>query len=285
MNPMPVRITFDEGRLVADRRQPPASRVRRGDVLLLHGGGQTRHSWAAAADAIAERGWTVYSLDSRGHGESQWNPEGDYSLDALIGDLRVVVGELGERPVVVGASMGGMTGLVGQGEHWDLARALVLVDIVPRVNQDGIGRIVAFMESSVGGFDTLEEATDAVRAYSPNRVRRPSVEGLHRIFRRGQDRRWYWHWDPAMLGLGGGHDSDSAYRRMTAAARHIDVPTMVVRGGRSDVVDEEGVREVLTLIPHAHLADVVGAGHMVAGDDNDAFTASVLGFLDALPED
>jgi pimeloyl-ACP methyl ester carboxylesterase len=91
-------------------------------VVFLHGGGQTRHAWRKAVCALADAGYRVLTLDLRGHGESEWAPEGDYSMDALCGDLRAVLATLGKPAAVVGASMGGIIALILAGEggrrHW-----------------------------------------------------------------------------------------------------------------------------------------------------------------------
>ncbi|MCQ0010960.1 alpha/beta hydrolase [Actinomadura madurae] len=113
----------------------------RGTVLFLHGGGQTRHSWRGAAGRLARAGWHTLALDTRGHGDSGWAPDGDYSMDALVADLAAVVAQLGEDggapPVLVGASLGGLTSLVAVAEKRVSARALVLVDVAPRIEPAG----------------------------------------------------------------------------------------------------------------------------------------------------
>lgn len=278
-----IRVTFDGGRLVADRREPPAGVTRLGTVLLLHGGGQTRHSWAASAAGLTRQGWTTIALDARGHGESGWDDNGDYGLDALVADLRLVVDSLDELPVLVGASMGGMTSLIGQGESGDLARALVLVDIVPKVKEAGVERILRFMSESVDGFETLDDVAAAIQSYNPRPTARRSERGLRKNVRQGTDGRWYWHWDPAFLKVGDEPTRGERYHRLVDAARRLDVPTLVVRGGNSDVVGDDGVRELLDLVPQAEYVDVDGAGHMVVGDDNSAFVDGMIGFLNSLP--
>lgn len=250
-------------------------------MILLHGGGQRRHSWRATGQRLAGEGWTAIALDARGHGDSDWSPDGDYSVDALVDDLAVVVKSLGEPAVLVGASMGGMTALVGQGERGDLAKALVLVDIVPRVEPAGAERITAFMTGAPGGFASLDEAADAVAAYNPHRPRPRNPEGLRRNLRQGSDGRWYWHWDPAILAIGDEPTRAAGYQRARAAAARITVPTLLVRGSDSDIVSEEGVTELLELIPGSRYIDVPSTGHMVAGDDNDVFTGRLSEFLDA----
>ncbi|MFC5952265.1 alpha/beta fold hydrolase [Pseudonocardia lutea] len=274
------RVVFDgaAGKLVGDRWAPAAE--RRGPALLLHGGGQTRHSWFRTAAALAAAGWDAVALDARGHGDSDWAPDGDYGTDALNADLLAVVEQIGEPALLVGASMGGMTALVAEGEHGGLARALVLVDIVPRVEPDGVARIMAFMGANPDGFASLEEVAEAVRAYNPHRRRPPNPEGLRKNVRLREDGRWYWHWDPAFLRVGDEPRRSTTHERAAAAAARVAVPTLLVRGAQSDIVSEDGVQELLQLIPGSVHVDVSATGHMVAGDDNDVFTRTVLDFLD-----
>ncbi|MFE3290813.1 alpha/beta fold hydrolase [Rhodococcus sp. NPDC059234] len=271
------------GAIAADCWQGAAGSDSRGTVLMLHGGGQTRHSWSRAASNLARSGWTVYTLDARGHGDSDWAPDGDYRLDALVGDLRGVIEQIGTVPVVFGASLGGMTGLIGEGEGPGLTRGLVLVDITPKVEPEGVARIAEFMRGNPDGFASLEEVADAVAAYQPHRERPANIEGLRRNVRERPNGRLYWHWDPAFTRPGGLADSPTAdHGRMVAAARAITVPTLLVHGGKSDIVSVDGVDELLGLIPHASAVNVSAAGHMVAGDDNAVFVAEVGGFLDTL---
>jgi pimeloyl-ACP methyl ester carboxylesterase len=260
----------------------------RGPVLMLHGGGQTRHSWDRAAPSLAAEGWDVVTLDARGHGDSAWAPDGDYAVEALVADLLLVRDQLAEwspkLPVIIGASMGGMTAMVAEGEIGGVARALVLVDIVPRIELDGVERIGAFMSSAPTGFESLEEVADAVAAYQPHRERPENIEGLRRNVRLAEDGRLYWHWDPAFMRIGEGLDVDhDAHRiRLADAARRIAVPTLLVRGMLSDIVSDAGAAELLELIPGATAIDVAGAGHMVAGDDNAIFVDETTAFMRSL---
>jgi pimeloyl-ACP methyl ester carboxylesterase len=270
------------GSLAADKWTHHDPAHRRGTVLLLHGGGQTRHSWFRTAAELADAGWDSIAIDARGHGESDWAPDGDYAIDALVGDLMAVIDQIGDSPVLVGASMGGMTSMVAQGEHPGLARALVLVDIVPKIEPAGVARIMAFMSGHPNGFGSLEEAAEAVRAYNPLRARPATPEGLRKNLRLRGDGRWHWHWDPAFLGAGDEPRRAISESRARNAAASIRVPTLLVRGAQSDIVSAEGAAELLELIPGSRQVDVRGTGHMVAGDDNADFTARVLEFLDSL---
>ena len=275
-----VRLTGDRWRArVGDTDRP------RGTVLLLHGGGQTRHSWFRTADAVAAAGWTSIALDARGHSDSDWSPDGDYSVDAMIDDLAAVANQLDERPVLVGASMGGMVSLVGQGERGDLARALVLVDIAPTIEPVGVKKIMDFMSANPNGFADLDEVSEAVRAYNPRRKRAPSTEGLRKNVRQGADGRWRWHWDPAFLVKGDEPRRDIDADRSRAAASRISVPTLLIRGEQSDIVSTDGAAELLALVPGSEYLDIPGTGHMVAGDDNDVFSRRVIEFLGRIPDE
>jgi pimeloyl-ACP methyl ester carboxylesterase len=249
-------------------------------VLLLHGGGQTRHSWHRSGPRFAEAGWTTIAIDARGHGDSDWAPDGDYSMDAFVGDLAAVVAELGVEPVLVGASLGGIASLLAVGESAVSARALVLVDVAPRTEPAGVQRIMDFMAAAPDGFATLEEVADAVSAYNPHRARPTSLDGLKKNVRQWADGRWHWHWDPAFLAVGDEPSRHTRHDRLKAAAERVEVPTMLVRGAQSDVVSPEGAAELQRLIPDAVVREAK-AGHMVAGDDNDVFASQVVKFLSA----
>lgn len=271
---------FDSGGLeLVAQRWPAAGGAPAGVVLFLHGGGQTRHSWERTAERVAAGGWDAVALDLRGHGESAWDPEHDYSLDAFAGDLVRVIEELGTPPVLVGASLGGATGLVVAGEHPGLARGLVLVDFVVRLEPGGVDRIREFMAARPDGFATLDDVADAIAAYTTTRRRTRNLDGLRKNVRLGEDGRWHWHWDPAFMRIGDEPQREISPDRLRTAAAHVAVPTLLVRGHLSDVVSEDGVREMLALMPGARTVDVQSAGHMVVGDDNDVFGAALDAFL------
>jgi len=249
-------------------------------VLLLHGGGQTRHSWRNTARTFASAGFHAVALDQRGHGDSAWVDSGDYQLRSFADDVIAVSRVLG-RPAVVGASLGGLAALMAEGESdSELLSALVLVDIAPRMDPVGVTRIVSFMMStSEDGFASLDEAADAIAMFLPHRTRPTDLSGLSKNLRRADDGRFRWHWDPRFMRRDRPDDPGFARERLAAAARNLSIPTMLVRGQLSDVLSEEAAREFLDLVPHAHFTDVAAARHMIAGDRNDRFTAATVEFL------
>jgi pimeloyl-ACP methyl ester carboxylesterase len=252
-------------------------------VIFLHGGGQTRHSWGNAARKLVRQGYYCLALDLRGHGDSSWPTDGDYSADAFIADLNAVISTLQHPPVLVGASLGGATSLLAVGEtDVPLAKALVLVDVVPRMTPAGIQHIRDFMRGNPQGFATLEEAADAVATYIPGRPRPASPKGLMKNLRLKEDDRYYWHWDPRFQNDQSRTRMSDLFERMENAAKRVRIPTLLVRGKQSEVVSQEGAQHLLKLIPHGEYVDVEGAGHMVAGDRNDVFNQSIESFLSRL---
>ena len=259
--------------IAADEAGPATGRP----VLLAHGGGQTRGAWGGALREGARRGYRMIAYDLRGHGESGWAAGADYSVEAHVRDLARLVEQLGEPPALVGASLGGITGLQYAGEGGRL-HALALVDIAPQMEMEGVTRIHDFMLSAPDGFASLEEAAEAVAGYLPHRPRPKDSSGLMKNLRLRDDGRLHWHWDPKMIT--GAERPAPDTERLRAAARALTIPTLLVRGRMSDVVSMDGVKDFLSLTPHAEFVDIAGADHMVAGDRNDAFNQAVFTFLD-----
>ena len=247
-------------------------------VLLLHGGGQNRFSWKNTGQILADEGFHVVALDSRGHGDSDRSPGGIYTVDALCADTLAVLEQIGRPVILIGASMGGLTGILAADRAGpDRVTRLVLVDVVPRFEKNGSARIRDFMFSGLHGFGSLEEAADAVAAYLPHRTRPRSPEGLKKNLRL-RDGRWYWHWDPAFM-TKPGDDPELRTEKFEHAAADLKIPVLLIRGKLSDVVSPEGVRHFLATVPNAEFVELSEAGHTAAGDDNDAFSDVVVTFV------
>ncbi|MGA8546054.1 MAG: alpha/beta hydrolase [Mycobacterium sp.] len=267
-------------RIVADRLGDPEKPA----VVFLHGGGQTRRSWGKAAAAVAERGWQAVTVDLRGHGESDWSEGGDYRLTSFALDIQEVLRQVPAQPVLVGASLGGFTTMLLAGEiSPGIARAVVLVDIVPNMDESGANRIHNFMADRMkSGFESLDEVADMIAEYNPHRPRPTDLDGLRTNLRRRGDR-WYWHWDPKFISTASLPPIELAdLDRMNAAVQTIlarGVPMLLVRGQMSDLVSQDRADEFLARFPQVEFVDVRGAGHMVAGDRNDVFADAVLDFL------
>ncbi|MEZ5737441.1 MAG: alpha/beta hydrolase [Novosphingobium sp.] len=262
--------------MVADAAGPADAQP----ILFLHGSGQSRGSWRKALLEAAGRGYRAISLDLRGHGDTDWSPDGMYNVELLIADLRRVIEQIGSPPILVGTSAGATVGMIVAASPPPPVHAAVLIDISPTPQMEGIDEVRAFMGSAREGFASLEEAADAVAAYLPQRSRPKDTTGLQRNLR-FRDGRYYWHWDPEVFFQMSGEPAhvEKSLALLKRAAKTLTVPILYVRGGKSNVVTEEGARAFLELVPHAEYANIAGAHHMVAGDANDAFNEAVFDFI------
>ncbi|HEY8567247.1 MAG TPA: alpha/beta hydrolase [Beijerinckiaceae bacterium] len=269
-----------------------ASEIGGGDrtALLLHGGGQTRHAWARTGRRLAEAGWRAIALDQRGHGDSAWMEDGAYAFPDYGADAasvaRHIASEHGAPPVAIGASLGGIAALLALSAGEPVFAGLVLVDIVPRMDPRGVDHIQSFMGArATEGYASVEEAADAVAAYLPHRPRPTSLDGLKKNLRQGSDGRWRWHWDPRFLDGPRSINTEweAVEATLMATVTRLSVPTLLVRGGASELVTQEAAQEFLALCPRAEYVDVAEARHMVAGDRNDVFADAILEFLAKLP--
>lgn len=277
-----LAIRSHDGLFLAGETCSPAGATpaARGSVLLAHGFGQTRQSWSATQAKLASNGLASLAWDVRGHGQSERNPDTrPYRAEDFVADVARVAGKLGPDPVLVGASMGGLTGLMAQASG-RLFSALVLVDVTPRWESSGARRIQAFMAAHPDGFDSYEHAAAEIAAYLPHRRERKTPAQLAHLLHPQADGRLRWHWDPRLLGEFVQH-SEHLQDAIAEAARGIDIPVLLVSGGRSDLVSDRTIADFLALVPHASHVRLPEATHMVAGDDNDAFTDALLEFLGA----
>ena len=264
--------------LIADEWNRENAATDRPTILMLHGGGQNRFSWKSTGQILADDGLHVVAIDSRGHGDSDRAPSADYAVETLTADMVHVLDAIGRPVVVIGASMGGLTGiLLADSAGPDRVIGLVLVDVVPRYEKNGSARIRDFMLTNIDGFGSLEEAADAVAAYLPHREKPRSPEGLKKNLRQ-RDGRWYWHWDPAFM-TAPGDDPELRTENFEEAAMNLQIPILLIRGKLSDVVSPEGVRHFLATVPRAEFVELSNAGHTAAGDDNDAFSDVVVEFV------
>ena len=250
-------------------------------VVLMHGGGQTRHAWGSTGAVLSESGFYVLSLDLRGHGDSQWHPDGDYLIDSYKDDLISILNQVGKPASLVGASLGGMVSLslASDLNKKYLVTSLVMVDIGLYPNEKGSNEIVSFMQSGIKGFSNLNEASDAVSAYLPHRKRPRDNRGLEKNLRLKEDGRYYWHWDPRFLDERDDDSRENQKEKNIRLAKNISIPTLLIRGALSNVVTQKEVDDFLTIIPHSEFQEIEKAAHMVAGDRNDIFANSAIKFL------
>ncbi|WP_337185658.1 alpha/beta fold hydrolase [Phenylobacterium sp.] len=247
-------------------------------VLLLPGGGQSKSAYRHAARALADAGRRAICVDLRGHGESDWPTDARYDLDALSKDVVAILRQVGARPVVVGASLGGMAALAAVGEsEVELASGLVLVDAAPGIQGEEATRVRALIQRYASGFSDVGEALEAARALSPHRSRGGGADGLAHQLRSDDGGRLRWKWDERSVS---GFQAVAVAERLEAAARNIRIAVLLMRGGESNMVTAEAVERLQALFHDAEAVEIPGAGHLVASDRADEFDAALLAFLE-----
>jgi len=256
-------------------------------VILAHGGGQTHRAWKRVSTLLASHGFHAIALDLRGHGNSEWAKDGAYDIADFAGDLIAIAARLERKPALIGASLGGLAGIMAEGHLAPGSFAsLTLVDITPQMEATGVARVVGFMAAHAqDGFASPDEAAQVISEYLPHRPSRKASSGLANYLHKKSDGRFYWHWDPAFIeGVTRRHmQSDGAVENgrseLSLAASQLSLPVHLVRGGSSDLVSPEAVEHFRKLVPHAAYSDIAGATHMVVGDQNDEFGATIVDFL------
>ena len=249
-------------------------------VVLLPGGGQTRHAWGGTAEKLSEEGFYAVAIDLRGHGDSDWSEEGDYTIESHKDDLLSIIESVGKPASLIGASLGGMISLSAAGDDIfkELCTSLIMVDIGIYPNEEGSNQILSFMDSGSKGFSSLEEASDAISSFLPHREKPTDLSGLNKNLRLKSDGRYYWHWDPRFIQSRS--DNRNEYRqRQKDYAESVQVPTLLIRGALSNVVTQEEVDDFLKTITHAEFIEIDKAAHMIAGDRNDIFANAAIDFL------
>ena len=247
-------------------------------ILFLHGGGLTAHTWDLVCLALRED-YHCLALDQRGHGDSEWSPTMDYSLEAHREDIAAFVDHLGlERFVLVGMSMGGANGLAYAGTAAGRLAALVLVDVGPEVRTEGVRRIREFT-MAVSEFDSVEHAVEPALAFNPRRDPTLLRRSLLHNLRQQPNGKWVWKYDRRHRGR---LDPEEVARRraaLWAAVPKVTCPTLVVRGARSDVFLDEDAERLAARLPRGEWVRIEGAGHTVQGDNPRALTAEIRAFL------
>ena len=248
-------------------------------MLLLHGFAQTCHSWDFVALSFSDK-YRVIALDQRGHGDSAWAPDGDYSPETQQKDIAAVVDALGLNDfVLMGLSMGGRNSFTYAGNHTDKLKALVIVDAGPQNMQAGSGNIRSFVQQE-DELDSVDAFVDRVLQYNPRRDA-VQVRGsiLHNLMELPSGK-WTWKYDKLLRSPDRRIGADPATaERLWGYLESIQCPVLVVRGGASDIMALDIAESMHDRIPNATMVTVEGAGHLVMGDRPAGFQKAVTGFL------
>jgi esterase len=248
------------------------------EILFLHGGGLTAHTWDVVCDVLHAR-YRCLSVDLRGHGDSEWSSDGRYLVEDHVADIeRVVAGLRLSQFVLAGMSLGGTAGLLYAGSKPKGLVGLVLVDTGYGLRTPG-ARVREFMSGPAEA--DFEDFVERAAAFNPRRSREQLRRSLRKSLRELPDGRWAWKYDPRTLSPA--VDIESLRGKLTAAAKEVDCPTLVLRGGESDMFHDEDAAALAALIPEGRWRRIDGAGHTIQGDRPQELAQALVEFVDALP--
>jgi len=246
-------------------------------LLCLHGITQTAHSWDEVAADLA-RDHRVLSFDQRGHGDSDWAADGDYTRHTQAADLDAITDALGlRRFILAGMSMGGINSIAFTARHPQKVKALIIVDVSPEIQAKGVENIRAFIQQS-DVLDTFEEFVARAHQFNPRRSLDNIRSRLTHNLKQLPDGKWTWKYDPALRSPNRGFQA-SALLNLWDDVRAIRCPTLIIKGGESDILSAESATKLQAAIPGSRVAVVPGAGHSVMGDNPTAFVAAAREFL------
>jgi pimeloyl-ACP methyl ester carboxylesterase len=246
---------------------------------MLHGMAQTAHSWDFAALAFCDR-YRVIALDQRGHGDSDWAPDGDYTLDAYQRDLQSAVEALRLRDMVLmGLSMGGRNAFTYAAGHPERVRALVVVDSAPVLMRSGAETIRRFVRH-MDEMDSFEDFVARVRKFNPRRSEEQIRGSLAHNLKQLPSGRWTWKYDKALRSPGVRPSAGpELVDRLWGYVERVHCPTLLVRGAHSSVLSQETAEEMVSRLKDGRLAVVADAGHLAPGDNPAGFHRAVEVFL------
>jgi pimeloyl-ACP methyl ester carboxylesterase len=250
-------------------------------AILLHGGGQSRSSWQLARRRLGNAGYNSCAFDLRGHGESDWSPNGDYAVDRFVDDLVCVIDKMGAPAILIGASYGGHVALVTAARHRNLVRALILCDVTPWIEGAATRAMRDLLSDAEGGFASLADAARHIERLSGQRAD-ADPEKLRKLMRIDPDGRFHWPWDPRFFRYY--HDAGERFTRvLSEAAAALTVPTLLIRAEHSEIVTPKQVDDFVRTVPHAVTTQIPGARHIVTKHDNEPYAALILAFLRTIP--
>ena len=256
-------------------------RTDRPAVILLHGYGESLESWDQVAVELSADLRTL-ALDLRGHGQSGWADDGDYSLAATVGDLERTAEHLGlSRFAIAGHSTGGMTAVAFAAAHPEAVTGLALLETDPFIFKDGLERLTAFH-----GPEELPSFAAFVAAYAARRGASADEAAvaarLRPLLRAGRGGAWTWRQDPRLrpreYTAPTRPRSEAEVIRMVESVRS---PLLLLRGEKSPVLDQDSVARTLRRFTGCGTSgeEIPGAGHALLADNAEAVTRALARFF------
>ena len=247
-------------------------------ILFLHGGALTAHTWDLCCLALRDE-FHCMALDQRGHGDTDWAPDANYSIAAQLEDIRGFADRVGlDHFVLVGQSMGAINGLAFAVAHPERLAALVMIDAGPEVRRRGSSRIRDFVNGGAKP-ETLEEIIARALAFNPRRDPQILRRSLMHNLRRQPDGSWSWKYDRRRFQRLDQEKHLSERRSLVDGLARVTCPVLVVRGADSDVFHEEDAVRLAKNFPDGRHITIPEAGHTVQGDNPKELAAGLREFL------
>ncbi len=250
-------------------------------IILLHGGHQQAHSWDLVSLNLA-RHYRVIALDQRGHGDTEWARDADYTGQAMAADAAGFIRAIGfeQPPVVIGHSMGGRNTMLLARNHPDLLRAMVIVDIGPELSERGRTAIAGFVKANEE-FDDLEHFIANVRQYDPYRPRAHIERTVKYNMLVRADGKYVSKCDGTLRRLGIRPMAPGDALTLADAAK-LDLPALLVRGADSNILAPDAAERFRDALPQGVLVTVPNCGHGVPSQNTPGFLAALHDFLATL---
>jgi pimeloyl-ACP methyl ester carboxylesterase len=249
-------------------------------VLLLHGGNQSAHSWDLVSLHLADR-FHVYALDQRGHGDSEWTRDSDYSSSSMGLDAAAFIDAMGlDRLTAIGHSMGGQNAMRLTLSHPERVTSLVLVDIGPEVSALGAQVIRRFV-TETREFDDIDHFVARVQEYDPYRPRAHIERTVRYNLLQRADGKFISKHDHGPRLKATGEHRERGDRFTLDDVRHLPMPVLLVRGADSNILDAAAAERFASALPNGRLATVPDSGHNVHGQNTPGFLAALVPFLEA----
>jgi pimeloyl-ACP methyl ester carboxylesterase len=248
-------------------------------VLFLHGVRLQAHTWDMAALLLRDH-YHLVAVDQRGHGDSEWTSEAQFTndtFDLMLEDTRQLVAHLGwSKFILVGMSMGGITAMRYAAEFSDQLSALCIVDIAPTTLHTGVLSMEGF-KIETETLSRFEDFLERSHKFMPHRPIAQLRYSLMHSLKQLPDGRWTWKQD---------HRS-GAVRRLAPLGElwtelpKITVPTLFMRGAQSNVLARDVAERAAATVPRGKLVTIDPATHNVHSDNPNAFARELHSFLQA----